>query len=215
MTALVDPPKQRRSRERFEQSLDAAEALIAARGTIAISLPDVAAAAGLPPASLYHYVPNAQVLLFELARRYMARFQALAAEEVDHGQLTVWPDLFRIHCSRALAFYHAHPVAMRLLLGAEGGWQIRSADLDANLQIGRIQYQRLLRHFVVAGSAPLERALPVSMTIGDAIWSLSFARDGAVTDEMAAESLNARVAYLRLYIAEHAPRRDHPLGMLP
>ena len=72
-----------------------------------------------------------------------------------------------------------------------------------------------MRHFVVAESDRLERALPISMTIGDAVWALSFARDGDVTDDIATESLNARVSYLRLHIAEHAPRRDHPLGILP
>ncbi|MAM75732.1 TetR/AcrR family transcriptional regulator [Tistrella mobilis] len=213
MTSTVaDAPRQRRGRLRFESILDAAESVLQQRGTTEISLPEVAAAAGVPPASLYHYFPNTRVLLFELARRYMEKFEVLAEEEVDHDRLEAWTDLFRIHCDRALDFYRSHPVAMRLLLGPESGWQIRSADLSANRQIGEIQYDRLLRHFMVPDSDELARALPVSMTIGDAIWALSFARDGDVTPEMAAESLRARIAYLRLYIAENTPKRVHPLG---
>lgn len=202
-----EPNRRARGRMRVEKILDAADSMLQERTEIDVSLQEVAARAALPPASLYHYFSNSHALMLELAKRYVAAFELLAQEEVDHARLDTWQDLIHLHCERALRFYHDHPVAMRLFLGPETGWQIRSADLAANRRIGRIQYERLLAHFVVADSATLAAAFPVSMTIGDAVWALSFARHGEVTPEMAAESLRARLAYLRLYIGEFVERR--------
>lgn len=215
MTRIDGAPRQARSKARLGQILDAADAVLLRRRTAEFTLPEVAQEAGLPPASVYHYVPTSQTLLLALARRYMETFEAMAAQPVPHEAVRVWTDLLRIHCARSLDFYRAHPVAMRLILGPESGWQIRSADLEANRSIGMIQYRHLLRHFIVAESEVLERAFPVSMTIGDAVWALSFAREGHVAPDLAEESLRARTAYLRLYIGEHAARREGSLEEQP
>ena len=45
----------------------------------------------------------------------------------------------------------------------------------------------------------------------DGSQSLSYARSGTVEPAMATEALRARVAYLRLYVGEHAAKRERPL----
>jgi AcrR family transcriptional regulator len=205
-----EPNRRARGRIRMERILDAADSMLRQRDEADVSLQEVAARADLPPASLYHYFSSSQALMLELAKRYLNAFEMLAREDLDPERIETWSDLSRLHCERALKFYHDHPVAMRLFLGPETGWQIRSADLATNHRIGRIQYDRLLAHFVVAGSETLANAFAVSMTIGDAVWALSFARHGDVTPEMAAESLRARLAYLRLYVGEHVEKRAAP-----
>lgn len=205
------PHRQARGRQRIEKILDAADTMLRQREDADVTLQAVAAEASLPPASIYHYFPSSQALMLELARRHLGAFERLAAAHApDHARLRDWTELTRQHCTRALAFYHAHPVAMRLLLGPETGWQIRSVDLATNRRIGRIQYDRLRSHFIVAESTALAEAFPVSMTVGDAIWALSFAQHGEVTPELAEESLRARLAYLRLYVGEHVEKRDRP-----
>ena len=207
----MTPPKQARGRQRLEKILDAADAVMQRQDSAALNMQEVAQEAGLPPASLYHYVSGSQALLLELAHRHLAGFELLARQPVAHDALSGWPDLCRILAGRALDFYRAHPVAMRLLLGPESGWQIRSADLEANRRIGALHRRRLVQHFCVADSDSLARACAISITIGDSIWALSFAREGDVTPDMAEESLRARIAYLRLYIGEHAEKRPEPL----
>ena len=205
------PQRQARGRLRIERILDAADLVIQRQDAAAVSLQDVAQEAKLPPASLYHYFSTSQALLVELARRYLTAFEVLAARKVDHDQLVHWGDLCAFHADLALRFYHEHPVAMRLLLGPECGWEIRSADHATNRRIGSIYYRKLIQHFVVAESEAVEQAFAVSVTIADAIWALSFARHGAVEPEMARESLRARLAYLQLYVAPQAEKRLKPL----
>jgi AcrR family transcriptional regulator len=205
------PQRQARGRLRIEAILDAADRTITRQDTLDLSLQAVAEEAGVPAASLYHYFPTSQALLVALARRYMTAFEALAARRIDHDRLTQWADLCAFHADLALRFYHEHPVAMRLLLGPECGWEIRSADHATNQRIGGIYYRKLIQHFAVAESRMLEEAFAVSVTIGDAVWALSFARDGVVGPAMAEEALRARLAYLRLYLGRYVEKRAAPL----
>jgi len=165
----------------------------------------------LPLASLYHYFSNNQALLMELAKRYLTAFEALARSDIKHDQVNQWADLFDIHARMSLEFYHNHPTAMQLFLGPDSGWEIRSADLATNQRIGSIAYRKLLRHFVVAESATLERAMGLGVTISDSLWALSFAHSGRVEPEAATEALRAKVAYLRLYVGEFVEKRSEPL----
>ena len=208
---MPQPHRQARGRARMEQILDAADALIRAQDSTAISLQQVAEAASLPTASLYHYFPTPQALLMGLARRYVAGFEALAQAPLRHDRLRQWTDICALHAEKSLRFYHDNPVAMRLFLGPESGWDIRATDLEANRRIGALYCRKLVRHFVIAESPALEEAMAISVTIADAVWALSFARSGRVEPAMAEESLRARVAYLRLYVGEYAEKRAKPL----
>lgn len=205
------PQRQARGRQRIEAILDAADRVIRRQETLDLSLQAVAEEARLPSASLYHYFSTSQSLLVELARRYMVAFEALAARRIDHDRLEQWDDLCAFHADLALRFYHEHPVAMRLLLGPECGWEIRAADHATNRRIGGLYYRKLIQHFVVAESRVLEDAFAVSVTIADAVWALSFARSRRVEPAMAAEALRARLAYLRLYIGRYVEKRAAPL----
>lgn len=205
------PQRQARGRLRIEKILDAADQVIQRQDGADLSLQDVAQAADLPPASLYHYFSTSQALLVELARRYHAAFEVMAARRIDHDRLTHWSDLCAYHADLSLRFYNEHPVAMRLFLGPESGWEIRAADLATNRRIGSIYYRKLIQHFVVAESPVLEDAFAVSVTIADAIWALSFARSGSVEPDMATEAMRARLAYLRLYVGEFVEKRATPL----
>jgi AcrR family transcriptional regulator len=205
------PQRQTRGRLRIEKILDAADLVIRRQDAVDVSLQEVAKEAALPPASLYHYFSTSQSLLMELARRYHAAFEALAMRRIDHGRLTHWGDLCVFHADLTLRFYHEHPVAMRLFLGPEAGWEVRAADLATNRRIGSIYYRKLVQHFVVAPSRVLEDAFDVSVTISDAIWAMSFARSGAIEPDMAAEALRARLAYLRLYVGEFVEKRPAPI----
>lgn len=205
------PQRQARGRLRIGEILDAADLVLQRQAGMDVSLQEVAKAAKLPPASLYHYFPTSQSLLMALAHRYHAAFEVLAMRRIDHDRLAQWADICAFHADLAQRFYHEHPVAMRLFLGPQGGWEMRAADLATNRRLGGVYYRKLIQHFVVAESPALEEAFAVSVTISDAIWAMSFARSGAIEPGMAAEALRARLAYLRLYVGEFAPKRPRPI----
>jgi hypothetical protein len=49
------------------------------------------------------------------------------------------------------------------------------------------------------------------VTITDAIWSLSYIRNGRLTDDMVEEAIQANEAFLAAYIPLRAGRREGPL----
>jgi AcrR family transcriptional regulator len=68
-------PRQDRSRERVDQILQSAQFLIGEKGLAALAMSDIAAAADMPLATVYHYFPNRTAVMAELYRRFSDRFQ--------------------------------------------------------------------------------------------------------------------------------------------
>ena len=208
---LPREPQRARGKARYEILLDAADAALAERNGSEITLVDAASRAGVPLASVYHYFPSNVALLVGLARRYFRDFERLMVVSAAHDRLGSWMDLCRLHAAAGRQYYATHPAAMRLLLGADCGTQVRQSDLDANLRFAALQYCAYCRHFVLPpGQYPIDRCA-IAITISDAIWSLSYSRYGCITDAMADEALEARFAYLLRYLPERAEKRAAPL----
>lgn len=205
-------PKRARGLARFERLLDAAELLLGSGSTDALTLASVAAMARVPLASVYHYFPSIVALLSGLARRYFEDFERLMDVRLPHATLRSWTDLCRAHAAAGRRYYETHPAAMRLLLSADCGTQVRLSDRAMNLRFAEAQYRAYCRHFLMPpGKYPVERCA-IAITISDSVWSLSYDRHGRITDALAEEALSARLAYLCLYLPARSEKRDEPLG---
>lgn len=68
--------QQARSRERVEDVLRAAAALVAAEGYEGLKMRELARASGLPIASLYHYFPSSTAVMRTLAERFLSDLRA-------------------------------------------------------------------------------------------------------------------------------------------
>ena len=69
--------QQHRSRERVEDVLRAAEALVAEHGYDGLKMREMARTAGLPIASLYHYFPSSTAVMRTLAERFLLTLRAV------------------------------------------------------------------------------------------------------------------------------------------
>lgn len=69
-------PQQQRSRERVERILSSAASLIAARGSEALKMGELAQAAGISIGSLYQYFPDKSSVIAALAERYFEEGRA-------------------------------------------------------------------------------------------------------------------------------------------
>jgi AcrR family transcriptional regulator len=208
---LPREPQRARGKARYEILLDAAEGALGERNGSELTLLDASSRAGVPLASVYHYFPSNVALLVGLARRYFRDLERLMAVSGAHDELGSWMDLCRLHAAAGRQYYATHPAAMRLLLGADCGTQVRQSDLDANMRFAAIQYCAYRRHFVLPpGQYAIDRCA-IAITISDAIWSLSYSRYGCITDAMANEALEARFAFLLRYLPERAEKRAAPL----
>lgn len=206
---LAVPRKPRRAagKARYEALLDAAEAALATQRIGSIGLQDVADRASSPLASVYHYFPNISAVFVGLADRYRELFLAVYATPVDSSEIWRWSDLVRILSERSRHIYLRNPAAIQLLLGPEVGWQIRQSDISDNQRFAALQYRCLSDHFVIPPEEAVAQQIAISITISDAIWSLSYARHGTITEAMRDHALQARIAYLSLHIPPLAPRR--------
>jgi AcrR family transcriptional regulator len=72
-------PVQRRSRERFERILKAAEQLVVSRGVDALSTREVAQRADIPVATLYQYFADRDAIISALIERHVSSIDARIA----------------------------------------------------------------------------------------------------------------------------------------
>lgn len=72
-----------RSRERVEQILAAAEALVVETGMEGLKMRELARRAGLPIASLYHYFPSSSSIVRAIAIRYLDDLRTILAAELE------------------------------------------------------------------------------------------------------------------------------------
>ncbi len=207
MSNTVSKSRRARGQARQETLLDAADQLLLEREASQISLQDVSQAADTPLASVYHYFANAPALFESLANRHLKRIETIYDQELSPAQTGTWQDMLRGFSDLARAYYNGNPAVMRLFLGPDVGWRIRQSDLETNIRFGRRQYSLLQRAFHIPEDRLLPEKLAMSLSIADAVWSVSYIRFGNVTDAMAEEAFRARFAYLGLYIPHYAFRR--------
>ena len=75
-------PQQVRSRHRFERILEVAAQLVVERGVDSVNTRVIAAAAGIPVASLYQYFADKEEILLALVERDLAEMSGQVAEDV-------------------------------------------------------------------------------------------------------------------------------------
>ncbi len=81
-------PVQRRSRERFERIVRAAEELLVSRGVEALSTREVAHRADIPVATLYQYFADRDAIIFALIERHVTSMDARIASAL--GSLEIY-----------------------------------------------------------------------------------------------------------------------------
>lgn len=123
------PPLQQRSRDRLARILAAAGARIAAEGSDALRMSDVAADAGISIGSLYQYFPDKSALLSTLAENYNAEGRACVARILDGVQKP--GDLeaaFIATLDGYYAMFLAHPVMRDIWSATQADKTLRELD---------------------------------------------------------------------------------------
>jgi AcrR family transcriptional regulator len=197
-------PQRRRGVIRYEQLLDATEALLAAHPDSDISLSLVATTAQVPLPSIYHFFPNKEAILVALAARYHTALAAIAREDLDPAP-ECWQDIIRRRQLGGVTFLNAHPSALRLFMGAGVSAQVRTLDLQGNASLSALRAAEFRRWFDCSAIPDLELRLAIAIGIMDGIWAISWSRHGRITQDFVNESIRASVAYLRCFLPEILP----------
>lgn len=73
-----------------------------------------------------------------LAQRYLRGFSDLSLQPVNPAVLASWRSLVAWDLQMAVDYYHAHPPAVKLLLGGYGEGGYAPGDVEHNQFIGRV-----------------------------------------------------------------------------
>ena len=200
-------PSQERSRLRFEKLLDAADALLADQETTQVGLYDIAGAAGVPPASVYHLFPTKEAAFAALAERYLIGLNSRIIEPVPMGQLRRWQDIVSIELHRAVDYYNQRKVMLKLFYGANVIADVRLVDVRNVAAASASTYGRMNELFEMPYIYDADTKYAALIGIYDGIWMTSYARHGWITPDFARESELAGIAYCETFLPAVIPLR--------
>ncbi|HEV7415363.1 TetR/AcrR family transcriptional regulator [Tianweitania sediminis] len=197
----------RRGLERYNTLLDATEQLLAENSDEDISLAQIAEAAGIPLASVYHFFPNRNAAFVALALRFNEEIYRLSIEPLADPEPQSWQDMLHMKHARAAAFQNSRPAALRLFLGAGVSVAVRNADLSGNARIARSRERLFEAYFYMPHIPDFVDRLEIAGASMDGIWALSYGRHGFITEDFRKEATAGAIDYLRRFLPEFLPRK--------
>jgi AcrR family transcriptional regulator len=195
---------------RVAQILDAARTLLTNTGVSGLTIYSVAAQAGIPPSSVYHFFPSVPALLEALTAQVHAAFSACIEQPLDASLVHDWRALARIIEQRTLAIYRADPAARQLILAQHGLAEVLQADRQHDLQLGRQLQALFSKHFQLPALPGDIDVFALAVELSDRVYASSVQQHGEITPRMAEEGMRVFEAYLGLYLPAHLPKRTQP-----
>lgn len=200
-------PMRRRGIERYRILLDATERLLAGRSNEDVSLAQIAEAAEVPLASVYHFFPNRNAAFVALALRFNEAFYRLSITPLADPEPETWQEMLAAIHARAATFQNGRPAALRLFLGAGVSVEVRNADLSGNARIALSRARMFEAYFHMPVVPDFVERLETATAAMDGIWALSYGRHGHITDAFRREATACAIDYLRRYLPEFLPRK--------
>ncbi len=190
--------------------LDAADALLSDQETTDVGLYDIAGAAKVPPASVYHLFPTKEAAFVALAERYLMGLRRHIVRPVPSGQLQRWQDFISIEIHRAIEYYNDHKVMSKIFFGANVIPEVRILDVKNVEAASASTYGRMNKVFEMPYLYNPDTKFAALIGIYDGIWMTSYARHGRITSDFARESELAGIAYCETFLPAVIPLRAPP-----
>jgi AcrR family transcriptional regulator len=140
-TQLKRVPRQERSQARFEQVLEAALHLFAARGYESVSMREIAREARMPIATVYQYFPMKLAIVREMWGRYTSTITATLAEEIErslNGGKDRSNELIGIMIDRMAQLQAANPAFIEVWSCVAASMELRALNVDDTLHNARL-----------------------------------------------------------------------------
>ncbi|MGH8693785.1 MAG: TetR/AcrR family transcriptional regulator, partial [Burkholderiales bacterium] len=115
--SLARQPLQQRAKDRFENVLDAAEALLLETGLDGFSIPELAKRLGYTRASIYKFFPTPAAVLNELVKRDLKRMERMLYRVAPQLLTLTWTEAAQAVAAHATDFFNSHLIARLLTLG--------------------------------------------------------------------------------------------------
>jgi len=196
-----------RGRERRQLLLQAAYDLLCERDIDDVSFRDIAARAGVPEGSAYHFYANRFDLFTALANQLSDLFVRAHQRVVPRNRRRNWKDLAGYLVEVGARVYAENPPARQLLIGGKTPPQVKQADRINDQVVGEVMYGAFARYFEIPDSEGMRTAFYYFIEITDLLFTLSVIENGEITDTMLAEAKRAGIGYLSTWLEEDIPSR--------
>jgi len=189
-----------RGRERRQQLLDAAYELLCERKIEEVTFRDIAARAGVPEGSAYHFYANRYDLFAALANELSSLFVAAHRRRLAAPLRRDWRNLATHMVDVGARVYAENPPARQLLIGGKTPPEVKQADRMNDRAVAAVMHQVFARHFDIPPSDEMQAAFYYFIEITDLIFTLSVIEHGEITPAMLAEAKRAGIGYLATYL---------------
>jgi AcrR family transcriptional regulator len=193
---------QARGQVRREKLLSAAIELLEKQDIAEISLADVAAEAGIPVGSTYHFFPNLSSIYVEVLVRYsyeMADF-VLTVEPQGGEQ---WLQMMERFCDRAVEFYESHRAYEQIRLSGKASADIKfSSQRKSGADVVPQLIERIRQYFDLPEIPRQDRIFMNFLHIIDSLYTYTYMEFGCIDEQGAMEAKRAGINYLRSYFPE-------------
>ena len=199
---LRNAPQQMRSQAKIEQTVDAADRLLARGGANAVTTTRVAAEAGIAVGTIYRYFPDKEALFDALAARCLTRFESLMDDLVAQSRTDKWADpvgmLFDVYTD----LYRTDASLRAIWFGGLLSENLREAD-RAHKRVMAEGLRQILISQEIAGDPPeLGTVCHAAMLASDAITQEAFRNSDSGDADLMAEAKTM----LRSYVASITTR---------
>jgi AcrR family transcriptional regulator len=175
-----------------------------------VGLYDIAGAAKVPPASVYHLFPTKEAAFVALAERYLIGLNTYIVSPVRSGQVQRWQDFVTLELHRAIDYYNDNQVMSKLFFGANVIRDVRILDVKNVAAASATTYDRMNAVFEMPYIYDADTKYAALIGIYDGIWMTSYARHGRITEEFARETELAGLAYCETFLPAVIPLRAPP-----
>jgi len=196
---------QQRGRERRQRLLQAAYDLLCERDIEDVTFRDIAARAGVPEGSAYHFYANRFDLFTALANQLSGLFVTAHQRRVPKERRQSWQDLAGYLVDVGAHVYAANPPARQLLIGGKTPPEVKQADRSNDRAVGEVMHRVFTRYFDIPDDEPLRAAFYYFIEITDLLFTLSVIEHGEITAAMQDEARRAGIGYLSTYLADASP----------
>jgi len=195
---------QTRGNERRKALTVACRNLLAHHHVGQFGLAEVAAEAGVPKTSVYHFFPRIEELLAAVAVEVAADLLVWLQQPLA-GPFASWSDVVNAFVAQGRTFYAHNPAALEIQLAPFAPADIKNRDRENDVTVGLSLRAAIERHFGVPDLPDLDGALFRAIEIADLMFMLSVREHGCLTDFYTQEAARAAVAYLALYLPPVLP----------
>lgn len=186
--------------------LAAAQELLETREVGELTLGEVAARAGVPKGSAYHFFADIDDLYGHLMAQMAAEVMAQVGRPMPRG-VDTWQAVNLEICRRAAAYYNRTHAALQLQVGPSVPAQLKLRDRQNDAAIGGAIEAQMDRLFVLPALRQRTQVFFRAVELGDVMFCLSVLEHGRITPEMVREAARAMNGYLGTYLPADLPRR--------